>query len=211
MRGATRRPTTIAAVRAAVIRTGPALAIVLAVLTAAAPAPAAPAAPARGDVEARLLKGARGPSTTEQADIARDAPRVLIQIAGDRAAAVALRGRAMNALAYARTAEVHDFLENFVIRYMPSTDRDDRQLLRRAAVSLGWQAGGRAVEVLALLLDHADADVRSDAALALGLTRARAAEKPLRSRLEHESDAAVRAQIESQLRALPPAAAGAKP
>ena len=55
----------------------------------------------------------------------------------------------------------------------------------RAAVALGWQAGGRAVDVLALLLDHADPEVRSDAALALGLTRAHAAEKPLRWSLPH--------------------------
>jgi HEAT repeat protein len=188
------------------------LAILLAILLAAPPRAARAAgapAPTRADVEARLQKGSRGPGTTEQAEIARDAPRVLVQIAGDRTATPTLRGRAMNALAYARTPEAHDFLENFIIRNLPSTEREDRQLLRKAAVSLGWQAGGRAVEVLALLLDHADAEVRSDAALALGLTRTRDAERPLRSRLERESDATVRAQIESQLRTLAPSSPGA--
>jgi phage-related baseplate assembly protein len=38
--------------------------------------------------------------------------------------------------------------------------------------------------------------------VALGLTRARSAEKPLRDRLTTETDTAVRAQIESQLRVL---------
>ena len=56
--------------------------------------------------------------------------------------------------------------------------------------------------ILALLLDHGDPEVRLDAVLALGLTRARAADKPLRARLPHETDAGVRAQIESLLRTL---------
>jgi len=150
------------------------------------------------------MKAPTGPSPGEQTDIAREAPGALVQIAGDRAARLPLRARAMSALAYARTPEAHDFLENFVIRYMPSEGPGERQLLRKAAIALGWQAGGRAVEILGLLLDHADAEVRIDAAIALGLTRTRAAEKPLRTRLDRETDPGVRAQIEGQLKALTP-------
>ena len=58
------------------------------------------------------------------------------------------------------------------------------------------------VEVLAPLLDNGDADVRLDAAAALGLARAREAEAPLRARLAVETDAAVRRQIEAALKAV---------
>src|SRR5437763_503691 len=71
-----------------------------------------------------------------------------------------------------------------------------RGTLRRAATL------GAAVAVLVGLLDHDDAEVRLDAVVALGLTRTRRAEKPLRDRLAVEPDAAVRSQIESQLRTL---------
>lgn len=160
----------------------------------------------RAEVEQRLLREPRGLNPSDAAAIAREAAKLLLQIADDHAAAPPLRGRAMDALAYARTAPVHDFLENFLIRTLPSRDATDLMLLRKAAVALGWQAGGRAVEILALVLDHPDREVRLDAAVALGLTRAQAAEKPLRARLAQETDAAVRAQIETQLKVLAPPA-----
>jgi len=46
--------------------------------------------------------------------------------------------------------------------------------------------------------------------VALGLTRARSAEKPLRDRLAAETDTAVRAQIETQLRVLAGPSEGGK-
>ena len=105
----------------------------------------------------------------------------------------------MEALTYVRTPATREFLENFLIRKRPSSDAVDHVLLRKAAMALGWQAGPRSVDAVAALLDHPDPEVRLDAVVALGLTRARSAEKPLRDRLAAEPDAAVRAQIESQL------------
>jgi hypothetical protein len=163
---------------------------------------APPAATKRADVEARLEKAPRGLSATEVADLGAGAGALLVQIADDRAAAATTRARAMEALTYVRTPATRDFLENFLIRKRPSSDAIDHVLLRKAAIALGWQAGPRSVDAVAALLDHPDPEVRLDAVVALGLTRARTAEKPLRARLATEPDANVRAQIESQLRVL---------
>jgi HEAT repeat protein len=108
----------------------------------------------------------------------------------------------MEALTYVRTPAAREFLESFLIRKRPSSDAVDHVLLRKAAMALGWQSGPRSVVAVAALLDHPDPEVRLDAVVALGLTRARSAEKPLRDRLAAEPDARVRAQIESQLRVL---------
>ncbi|HEY0712749.1 MAG TPA: HEAT repeat domain-containing protein, partial [Polyangia bacterium] len=72
-------------------------------------------------------------------------------------------------------------------------------LLRRAAVTLGWIGGPLAPPALAPLLEHADPDVRADAAVGLALTRLPAAAEILRARLARESDARVRGHISRQL------------
>ena len=155
--------------------------------------------PTRAEVESALAKGA---APGELQHWAATADGILTLVAADRAASESVRGRALSALAYARTPRVHAFLENFIVEKTPSSTPVDRVLLRRAAGSLGWQGGARVVEVLAPLLDNGDADVRLDAAAALGLTRAREAEAPLRVRLTVETDAAVRRQIEAALKAV---------
>jgi hypothetical protein len=167
----------------------------------------APAPTTRAEVEARLQKATRGLSAAEVADLGAGAGAWLAQIANDRAAPPTTRARAMQALTYVRTPATRDFLENFLIRKRPSSDAIDHILLRKAAMALGWQGGPRSVDAVAALLDHPDPEVRLDAVVALGLTRARSAEKPLRDRLAAETDAAVRAQIESQLRVLAPSEA----
>jgi len=156
-------------------------------------------APTRAEVESALAKGG-GPGELQH--WAATADGILTVVAADRAAPEIVRGRALAALAYARTSRVHAFLENFIIEKTPSSVPIDRVLLRRAATALGWQGGARVVEVVAPLLDHSDADVRLDAAAALGLARAREAEAPLRARLALETDAAVRRQIEAALKAV---------
>jgi HEAT repeat protein len=169
-----------------------------------------PTAATRAELEARLQKATRGLSATEVADLGAGAGALLAQIADDRAVATTARARAMEALTYVRTPATRDFLENFLIRKRPSSDAVDHILLRKAAMALGWQAGPRSVDAVAGLLDHPDPEVRLDAVVALGLTRARSAEKPLRDRLAAEPDATVRAQIESQLRVLGEPAEGGK-
>ena len=153
--------------------------------------------PTRAEVESAL---ARGGAPRELQHWAATADGILTSLATERTASETVRARALSALAYARTSRVHAFLENFIIEKTPSSAAVDRVLLRRAAASLGWQGGARVVEVLAPLLDNGDADVRLDAAAALGLARARDAEAPLRARLAAETDAAVRRQIESALK-----------
>ena len=159
-------------------------------------------APSRAEVEARLQKAPLGLSSTQLAELGTAAGAPLIQIASDRSATPSMRARAVATLAFVRTPAAHDFLENFVVRNLPSSDAVDRMLLRKAAIALGWQSGPRCVEVLATLLDHPDVEVRTDGVVALGLTRTRAAEKPLRDRLALEGDAGVRTQIENQLKTL---------
>lgn len=159
------------------------------------------AGPTRAEVEAALRKS--GPEgEADLPHLAGSAEAVLLSIAGDQAAEGPLRARAIAALAYARTARVHVFLENLVLKKGTSSDGTDRLLLRRAMVALGWQSGPRVVDIIAPLLDHGDAEVRLDAAVALGLCRAAKAEAPLRAHLDQESDAAVRRQIEASLRML---------
>ncbi|HVT09610.1 MAG TPA: HEAT repeat domain-containing protein [Polyangia bacterium] len=150
----------------------------------------------RHDVEAALTKN---PSPPELHRLAETAEPTLIAIAGDRAAAAPVRGRALAALAYARSGRAHTFLENFIIKTTPSRDPGDHVLLRRAAMALGWQSGPRLTEVLAPLLDSDDREVRLDAATALALGRAHDAERPLRARLEVETDPAVRHEIQAAL------------
>ncbi len=154
---------------------------------------------ARAEVEAALAKGA-GPAELQRWAATEDG--TLMTLAADRDANETVRARALAALAYARNGRAHAFLENFVIEKTPSSDRLDRLLVRRAAVSLGWQGGPRVVEVLSPLLESADPDVRLDAAAALGLTRAREAEAPLRARLAVETDAGVKRQLESAVKAV---------
>jgi hypothetical protein len=158
--------------------------------------------PARAAVETAL---ATGSGAADLQELAARAPGELIGVASDRTVSEAVRGRALAALAYARTARVHAFLENFIVARTPSSEPSDRALLRRAATALGWQGGPRLVEVIAPLLDNPDADVRQDAAAALAIGRARDAEAPLRARLVLEKDPAVRRQIDAALQAVAPA------
>ena len=155
--------------------------------------------PTRAQVESALAKGG---APGELQHWAATADGILTVVAADRAASETVRGRALSALAYAHTSRAHAFLENFIIEKTPSSAPVDRVLLRRAATALGWQGGARVVEVLGPLLDNGEAEVRLDAAAALGLTRAREAESPLRARLTVETDPAVRRQIEAALKAV---------
>jgi hypothetical protein len=160
---------------------------------------AAAKAPIRTEVEAALAKSG---GVGELSRLAASSPGPLMAIASDQAAPETVRARALSALAYARNLKVQTFLENFVVARTPPLDATDRLLLRRAAVALGWQGDARLVEVLAPLLENADADVRLDGAVALGLGRTRGAEAPLRARLTTETDPAVRRQLEASLKSV---------
>jgi HEAT repeat protein len=183
------------------VAVGITVAVTRALLLAATAGAAAP--PTRAEVETELKQeGNAGEAALPR--LGATAEPILIAIADDRGVDGPVRARAVAALAYARTARAHIYLENLVLRKGTSSDATDKLLLRRATVALGWQSGPRVVDIVAPLLVHADAEVRLDAAVALGLSRAAKAEAPLRARLTDEQDLDVRRQIEIALRALAP-------
>lgn len=165
----------------------------------------------RAALEARLNKAGGALSAGEASAMGRRETQLLFAIVDDRAGEAVLRARATTTLGLVRSAAAHDFLENLIIRKLPSSDPTDRLLLRKAAVALGWQSGPRVVDTLAPLLEHGDPEVRLDAAVGLGLTRNQAALQPLRDRLTREDDANVRRQLETQLRLLTETLAPAAP
>jgi HEAT repeat protein len=163
---------------------------------------ASPTGGERTAIENRLQKSVTGVTAADGAALGPPALPILFAIVDDRAAVTSLRARAVDVVGFIRVAAAHAFLENLITRMVPGRDPIDLLLLRRAAVALGWQSGPRVVDTLAPLLDHDEADVRLDAAVALGLSRLHAAEKPLRVRLTRESDPEVRKQLTAQLRSL---------
>ncbi len=127
----------------------------------------------------------------------------LMAIALDPRAEGLTRARAVAALRLLPSPEVVEFLGKLVEKYAKATNAVDRLLVRRAAVALGWVPGAvNAPEQLARLFDNEDAEVRLDAAIGLGLTRAETAPDILRRQLAVETVARVRDQIERQLRTL---------
>jgi HEAT repeat protein len=120
-----------------------------------------------------------------------------------------VRTRALTAVGLLPTRGTRDFLTVFVKQHAADEGAPDKLLLRKAALSLGWVGGTAVADVLAPLLEHADADVRLDAAIALGLTRSRDAADWLRQRFDVEKDQRVRTQIGRQLRLLEQAEASA--
>ncbi|HEY2899933.1 MAG TPA: HEAT repeat domain-containing protein [Polyangia bacterium] len=165
----------------------------------------------RPAIEQKLQQSGAGLSADAAHALTRGETQILFAIVDDRAVAPVVRGRAVTSLGWVRSAAAHDFLENLIIRKLPSSDAGDRLLLRKAAVALGWQSGPRVVDTLAPLLEHVDPDVRLDAAVGLGLSRNHAAEQPLRDRLTREDDANVRRQLETQLRQLASASTAGHP
>jgi hypothetical protein len=173
--------------------------LLLLFLARPAAAGAATARPARATVEQALRAHDLGPGEADIGKLGAGADQVLIAIAGDAKADLPLRARAVSALAYCRTSAARKFLTQIIGE---SSAAADRLLARKAAMALGWLGGPDVPALLAPLLDHADADVRIDAALALGLTRLDGAAELLRKRLPQESDGRVRAQIGRQLRVI---------
>jgi hypothetical protein len=187
------------------------------------PKPAAmPKLTTRQAVEQLLRASERPPGPSELAAIGAGAEDALVAIAADGAAEATLRGRATGALAHAASPRARKFLMDVVTRGAPGdpaasagtnaaasagakvaasvgANTGDRLVLRRAAVALGWQGGPTAAPALGALLAHADPEVRTDAAVGLGLTRLEPAASLLRNHLAVEKDAKVRAHISRQL------------
>lgn len=183
------------------------LAIGLWLLAAAPTRPSSPAASKANDARTKVQAYLAGHDVADAGELRElvgtpDDP--LMAIATDARIDGLLRARAVAALRLVPTPEAHTFLEKLVQAKAKSSDAADCLILRRAAVSLGWLAGPRAPEQLALLFDNGDAEVRLDAVIGIGLTRAASAPALLRRQLATESVARVRDQIERQLRTLEP-------
>jgi HEAT repeat protein len=168
----------------------------------------APAA-RRAAVEARLKEGERPPTARELAALGPGTDAALAALARDEKADLNLRARALSALAHTPTAIARRCLEETLATKRGATRGEEKLLVRKAALSLGWLGGTGAPLRLAPLLDDGDPDVRIDGALALGLTRLPAAATLLKERLPAEKDERVRAQLTRQLRVLEAGAAAA--
>lgn len=186
------------------------LAIVLSTLAAppaSAPAPergkdGGKASDGRSKFEA-YLAGHDVPLAEELRALAKSPEDPLMTIASDTRVDGLIRSRAVAALRVVPTKGVQSFLGKLIEAKAKATDASDRLIVRRAAVALGWMVAPGAAEKLALLFENEDAEVRLDAAIGIGLTRAETAATLLRRQLAVESVPRVRDQIERQLRALP--------
>jgi hypothetical protein len=186
------------------------LAIVLSTL--AAP-PASSSAPERGkdggkasDGRSKFeayLAGHDVPLAAELRALAKTPEDPLMAIVSDTRVEGLIRSRAVAALRLVPTKGVQFFLGKLIETKAKATDASDRLIVRRAAVALGWMVAPGAAEKLDLLFENEDAEVRLDAAIGLGLSRAETAATLLRRQLAVESVPRVRDQIERQLRALP--------
>ena len=147
------------------------------------------------------------PTAAELRALSKAPEDLLMDIASDGGVAGLVRSRAVAALRLVPTLGVRVFLGNLVETKGKTTDATERLMVRRAAVALGWMAQAGTVAQIAGLFENQDDDVRLDAAIGLGLTRAAAAATFLRRQLAVEQTPRVREQIERQLRNLPTAPA----
>jgi hypothetical protein len=169
----------------------------------------APARVPRASLEPKLRKYKPDPSVWRAMGPGTD--EALIEIAGDARTEVLLRSRAVSTLSYFPTPAARKFLERTIEGKAASTDAGDRVLVGKAAVALGWLGGVQVPDRLAPLLDHADPDVRVDAAIGLGLTRLASAADHLRKRLDVEPVERVRGQISRQIQVIEAALAPPEP
>jgi len=143
------------------------------------------------------------PSAAQLRALSRTPEKPLQAIAADARAQKLVRARAVAALRMFPSSSTRIFLGNLLEAKAETHDATERLLVRRAAIALGWLAAPDVCEQLALLFANQDVEVRVDAAIGLGLTRAPEAPAHLRRQLAVETDVRVRDQIERQLRALP--------
>lgn len=183
------------------------LAIAVCALAAGPPTPPASGGGKTGDARPQLaayLASHDVPTLAELRGLASAPDKPLMAIAEDGRAEGLIRARAVAALRLLPSPAVQGFLGKMVRTMAKSNDTTERLILRRAAMALGWISGPRAAADLALLFDNADPEVRLDAAIGLGLTRAEDAPALLQRQLAVESVPRVRDQIERQLRVFPP-------
>jgi hypothetical protein len=169
---------------------------------AGAAAPAAEGRATRAAVEEKLRAYELPPSAGELAALGRGVDEVLVEVARDPAVEVLVRARALSALAYVPTLVSRRFLDQVLADKGAAATAEDRLLVRKAALALGWLGGSAAARRIGSLLGHADPDVRVDAALALGMTRQEVAADLLRAHIGGEKVDKVRTQMARQLKVI---------
>ena len=186
------------------------LAIVACLLVAAPAGPKSPGTAKPEDARTRIEAYLGSHDIMTAADLrgldaAPETP--LMAIALDGKVKGLIRARAVAALRLVPSPKVRDFLGRLVSEKATAKEASERLVVRRAAIALGWLAGPEADTKLAALFGNDDPEVRVDAAIGLGLTRAANAPVFLRRQLAVEQAPRVRQQIERQLQALgsPPA------
>jgi HEAT repeat protein len=142
------------------------------------------------------------PTAGELRALGKAPDKTLMALSSDTHAGGLVRARATAGLRFFPTPEVQTFLTKLIQKNAKTTDATTRLIVRRAALALGWMVSAEAPDTLVLLFDNDDVEVRVDAAIGLGLTRAETAVGYLRRRLSVESAPRVRDQIERQLRAM---------
>src|SRR5512133_1693071 len=144
---------------------------------------AAPAGqPVRPTVEARLRANTQPGTAAEWRSLGTGVEEALVALAEDNKVDLSVRGRAISALGLVSTRPGRAFLEKLVKEDAAANEANQKLLLRKAAVALGWLGGAAVPGQLGPLLQHPDPDVRLDAAIGLGLTRAEEAADLLRAR-----------------------------
>jgi len=174
------------------------LAIVSLVCVADAGTPPAKADPFTQYLEKHELPG----PTAELNSLGAKPAAAFMRLANDEAAPTPIRARAMAALRNLPSPQVQAFVAKWVEIHAETVLPAERIVLRRAAMVLGWLGGPAMIDRLALLFDNDDADVRMDAVLALGLSRAPRAAGILRKRQDKEPEERIRQQIQRVLLSL---------
>lgn len=161
---------------------------------------AAPAGqPVRPAVEARLKANTQPGTAAEWRSLGAGVEEALVALADDNKVDLSVRGRAISALGLVSTRPGRAFLEKLVKEDATTNEANQKLLLRKAAVALGWLGGAAVPGQLGPLLQHPDPEVRLDAAIGLGLTRSQDAADLLRARFGVETVPRVRSQIGRQL------------
>lgn len=190
------------------MRTALALALLLSSAAAHAQAPApkdkakvsahAPPAPSHKEAVMAALQGSTPLTPARMAELGPDADLALIDVLRDGKLSATVHGRAVDGLAASGSKVARDHL----VRVAMATGEVELTVLRRALLGLGWLRDGRAPEIIAPWLDHASAQVRLDAAVALALTKTEAAIDLLTRHNRNEKDTNVRKKIDRLVKRL---------
>lgn len=153
---------------------------------------ATPPPATRPSVEAALNRTEGRLVSADVKSMGADADRVLVEIVSDEHAPGELRGRAIDALAASGSAVARAQLLRMV---KPTQSEVDLSLVRKALLGLGWLHDARIVVNAGPWLEHDSVNVRSDAAMALALSKSTEATDLLERHNRTEKDLGLKRSI----------------